>query len=564
MAAEERREPSPDPREIGAIAAAIGLGPDEFEPVGRYKAKLALGLEQELADRPMAKYIDVTAVSPTPWGEGKTVTTIGLAMGLSRLGHRTIAALREPSLGPVFGIKGGGAGGGRASLLPSEDINLHFTGDSHAVSAATNLLAAMIDNHLKRRKSPVLDPSSVTWRRAVDMNDRGLGHIVSGLDDPPQAPLRETGFDLTAASEVMAIVSLAAGLSDLRQRLGRILVGTTPAGDPVFAEDLGCAGAMAALLRDAIRPNLVQTCEYTPALVHTGPFGNIAHGNSSIVADLIGVRLADYVVTESGFGADCGAEKFCNIKCRLSGLRPDAEILVCTTRALKLHSGRFEARPGKPLPAELQSEDLSALRAGAENLQAHIDIIRQFGLPVIVAINRFPNDMDRELEEIRRIALDYGATAAAVTDAYSRGSDGSLELAEAVTEAVESPNQFDFLYPLNIPAEEKIETIATKIYGAQSVVYESLAHRRLEEFRQLGFGELPVCIAKTQYSLSHDPKRFGRPRGFHFPIRDVRLAAGAGFLYALAGDVRTMPGLPSEPAACHIDVDDSGQITGLR
>ena len=564
MSSNETVPSAPSPREIPSLAAELGLEADDIEIVGRHKAKLADGLEHKLRDRPIAKYVDVTAVSPTPLGEGKTVTTIGLAMALSKLGHSTIATLREPSLAPVFGIKGGGAGGGRCALLPSDDVNLHFTGDMHAVSAATNLLAAMIDNHLKRRKSPRIDPTTVTWRRAVDLCDRGLEHIVSGLGGFPQAPLRETGFDLTAASEVMAILALAADLPDLRVRLGRIVVGTTEAGEPVTAEDVGCAGAMAVLLRDAVRPNFVQSCEQTPVFVHAGPFGNIAHGNSSVAADLLAVRLADYVVTESGFGSDCGAEKFFDIKCRVSGLRPDVEVLVCTARALKFQSGRFSVRPGRPLPAALLAEDVDAVRAGAVNLEAHLAIIREFNVPSVVAINRFPGDSDRELEEIRRVALAGGATSVAVSDAFARGSTGALDLAEAVTKAARQPSQFECLYPLDLPVTEKIETIATKIYGAGSVEYEPRARRRLQEFERLGFGDLPVCIAKTQYSLSHDPQLLGRPRGFAFPVRDVRLAAGAGYLYALCGEIRTMPGLPTEPAALRIDIDTEGRIVGVQ
>lgn len=552
------------PRDIGEIAESLRLGSHDVEPMGWYKAKLALGLEDKLVDQPLGNYVDVTAINPTPLGEGKTVTTIGLAMALSQLGHRTIATLREPSLAPVFGIKGGGAGGGRATLLPLEDINLHFTGDLHAVSAATNLLAAMLDNHAKRCLSPRIDPSTITWRRVIDLSDKGLSHIVTGLDGLRQAPLRETGFDLTAASEVMAILAFAGNVDDLRQRLGRIIVAQTDQGEPVTAEDIGCAGAMAALLRDAIRPNLVQTVEHTPALVHTGPFGNIAHGNSSIIADQVALRLADYVVTESGFGADCGAEKFFNIKCRISGLKPSAEVLVCTIRALKLHSGKFRVRAGKALPPELLVEDFDALRAGATNLAAHIDIVSQFGIPVVVAINRFPSDTDRELDEIRQIAMAQGAMGVAVTDAFARGGEGSIELAGAVINACRQPNQFRFLYPLESPPEEKIELLATQIYGAAGVDYDPPARRKLEQFRDWGFGNLPICIAKTQYSLSHDPKLLGRPTGFRFPIRDVRLAAGAGYLYALAGDINTMPGLPKEPAAKRIDINPEGRISGLH
>lgn len=551
-------------RDIDSLAKVLGLGPGDYEPYGRLKAKLVHGLADKFKDRSLAKYIGVTAINPTPLGEGKTVTAIGLAMALSQQGHTTIGTLREPSLAPVFGIKGGGAGGGNCTLEPQSDINLHFTGDMHAVTSATNLLASIIDNHIARRKTPEINPKTITWKRALDLCDKGLAHIISGLDHPPQAPLRETGFDLTAASEVMAILALAIDPLDLRRRLGRIVVGMTPGRQPVTVEELGCAGAMAALLMDALRPNLVQSCEATPFLVHTGPFGNIAHGNSSIIADQIAMRLADYVVTESGFGADCGAEKFFDIKCRTSGLQPDAEVLVCTARALKLQSGQFDVHPGKPLPPALLEENLDALRAGAVNLRAHLDIIRQYHLPTVVAINAFPDDSERELEEIQKIALEQGAFAAVITRAFQEGGDGSLALAEAVVEAAAQPNQFQYLYPQEMPIAEKIETIATRIYGAASVEFEPQARRRMQEYEQLGYGDLPVCIAKTQYSLSHDPHLLGRPTGFTFPVRDLRLSAGAGFLYALSGEIRTMPGLPSDPAALRIDIDDSGNIIGLH
>lgn len=548
---------------IERIAAALGLQDGQFEAFGSGAAKLKPGLERELSARPLARYVNVSAVSPTPAGEGKTVTTIGLAMALCKLGHPAVATLREPSMGPVFGIKGGGAGGGRATLVPADSINLHFTGDIHAIASANNLLAALIDNHLKRGQSPVVDPTTVTWRRCVDMNDRGLDHIITGLDHVPQAPLRETGFDLAAASEVMAIVALANSFEDLRRRLGRILVGLSEQGEAVFAEDLGAAGAMAALLRDAVRPNLVQTCEQTPALVHAGPFANIAHGNSSILADLNAVRLADFVVTESGFGADCGAEKFFHIKCRVSGLVPRVEVLVCTVRALKMQSGRIPVRAGRPLPADLKTENLELLRAGAVNLQAHLDILRKFGVPVVVAVNRFPSDTQRELDEVARIAASSGAVATAVSDVFASGSGGGMELAAAVVEASNQPSRLTFQYSLDASLEEKIETVATQIYGAAGVDYHPAAKRRLEQFSGLGFSQLPICIAKTQYSISHDPTRLGRPQGFRLPIRDVRLASGAGFVYALAGEIRTMPGLPASPAACRIDVDAAGNITGL-
>lgn len=562
-ATDRMTEPPPSPRPIADIRDQLGLGPHDVEPYGWHQGKLAL----ELADRtppPRARYVNVTAVSPTPLGEGKTVTAIGLAMGLCRLGAQALVTLRQPSLAPVFGVKGGGAGGGRAVLLPFAHINLHFTGDLHAVTAAHNLLAALLDNHVRRRLEPRIVPDSVTWRRVLDVCDAGLAHIVTGLGHVPQAPLRETGFDLTAASELMAILALATSPADLRLRLNRIVAGRDPAGGVVTVEQIGCAGALAALLRDALRPNLVQTAEHTPALVHTGPFGNIAHGNSSIVADQLAVRLADYVVTESGFGADCGAEKFFHIKCRVSGLRPDCEVLVCTIRALKYQSGRFRVRPGQPLPASLIAEDLDALSAGADNLRAHIEILRKFGLPVVVAINRFPDDTPREMDLVRQMALDGGAAAVAASEAFRLGGAGAEELAAAVQDACRLPNEFRFLYPLEASLEQKLETVAREVYGADGLDVSPAARQKLDEYAQLGYGGLPICIAKTQYSLSHDPQRLGRPRGFRLPIQDVRLSAGAGFVYALAGDIRTMPGLPSRPAALQIDLSPAGDVLGLK
>jgi formate--tetrahydrofolate ligase len=556
-------EQSPEPRRIHEIAAELGLGEADMEPLGWYKGKLALGLERRFADRPAAKYVNVTAITPTPLGEGKTVTTIGLAMALSRLGKRSIATLREPSLAPVFGIKGGGAGGGRGRLLPFEDINLHFTGDSHAVTAATNLLAAMVDNHVQRGRSPVIDPTRVTWRRVTDTSDKGLLQLVSGLGGHPMAPLRETGFDLTAASEIMAILALCTGIGDLRERLQRMVVGWDRQGAPVTAEAIGCVGSLMALLRDALRPNLVQTEEHTPALVHTGPFGNIAHGNSSILADLMAMRLADFVVTESGFGADCGAEKLFHIKCRQSGLAPQASVLVCTIRALKVHSGRYAVRPGRPLPPELLELDLDAIQKGASNLRSHVENLQKFGLPVVVAINLFPSDHDREVELVRRLALDAGALDAVPSQVFARGGEGGVALAEAVVKAAESPTKLNYLYPLEAPLTDKIEAVARGIYGADGVDLSPQAKRDLERFEQLGYGGLPVCVAKTQYSLSHDPKLLGRPTGYRLPLREARLSAGAGFVYVLTGDIVTLPGLPSEPAALRIDVDDEGRIFGL-
>lgn len=552
------------PRPIPEITAALGLAPHEVEPYGWFKGKFALDLEQRLADRRLGDYVGVTAVSPTPLGEGKTVVAIGLAMALCKLGASAICTLREPSLAPVFGIKGGGAGGGRSALLPADDINLHFTGDLHAVTSANNLLAAMIDNHLRRKLVPQVDASSIEWRRVLDVSDKGLAHTITGLGGPPQAPLRETGFDLTAASEVMAIVALSADLRDLRARLGRIRVGRTPDGTPVTADDLHAAGAMAVLLRDALRPNLVQTCEHTPAIVHSGPFANIAHGNSSVIADRIALRLADYVVTESGFGADCGAEKFFHIKCRGSGLSPAAMVLVCTVRAIKYQSGRFDVRPGRPLPEGLQREDLDAIRAGADNLRAHVDILRRFGFPPVVAINRFPTDSAHELELLRELAVDAGAQAAIVTDCFALGSGGALELAEAVRAACRQPGTLRLMYPLEGNLASKFHAVASQVYGAAGVDFTPAAQRQLNAIEAGSAAGLPVCIAKTQYSLSHDPAQRGRPSGFRVPIHDLRLAAGAGFVYGLAGEIVTMPGLPSRPAAQVIDLGEDGAIIGLR
>ncbi len=537
-----------------------------MEPYGWHTGKLSLGLHEQLAGSPIGKYVGVTAINPTPFGEGKTVVAIGLAMAIARRKHRSIVTLREPSLAPVFGIKGGGAGGGRARLLPTEDINLHFTGDLHAVAAANNLLAAMIDNHCQRGLTPAIHANGISWRRVIDISDKGLAHVETGLDSVRQAPRRETGFDLTAASEVMSVVALATNLADLRERLGRIVVARSPDTEVVTAEKIGAAGAMAALLRNAFRPNLVQTNEHTPAIVHAGPFANISHGNSSVIADLTALRLADYVVTESGFGSDLGAEKFFNIKCRSEGLRPNAEVLVCTVRGLKFHSGKFDIRPGRPLPAEMLYEDLDALRIGFINLQGHLAHLSAYGIPVVVAINQFPSDTVAELVLLKSLALEAGALRVAHSDAFSLGSEGSLELADAVIDACQSAQQgrgFQSLYPLDLPYQQKIEMIAKQTYGADGVEYHDGVIQLLTEFSRQGYEQLPVCIAKTQYSLSHDPKCPGRPKGFRLPIREVRLAAGAGFILVLTEGISLMPGLPREPAAYRVDVDAKGVITGL-
>jgi formate--tetrahydrofolate ligase len=553
---------TPTLRPIAEIAAALGIADDELEPFGRFKAKVSLSILERLAGRPTGTYIDVTSITPTPLGEGKTVTTIGLAMALNRIGRTAIAAIRQPSAGPVFGIKGGGTGGGRAQVVPMEEINLHFTGDIHAVSLAHNLLAAVVDNALMRGQPPI-DPHAITWPRVVDVNDRALRRIVVGLGGRENGRPRETGFEIAVASEIMAILGLTTGYKDLRERLGRVVVGFAPDGAAVSAEDLKAAGSMAAIMREAVKPNLVQTIEGTPAFVHAGPFANIAHGNSSILADLIGLRLADCVVTESGFGADMGLEKFADIKCRASGLAPDVTVVVCTVRALKMHSGRYRVVAGRPLDPGLLREDLGALREGCANLDKQIENARAFGVPVVVAINVFPSDTEAEIALIRERAVAAGAEGAWRSEVFARGGEGGEALAAAVLEAAGKPKAFRPLYDLDRPVKEKIEAIATRIYGADGVDYLPAAERAIARCTRLGWDRLPVCMAKTHLSLSHDPALVGRPRGFRVPVRDVRASVGAGFLYALLGDMMTMPGLPSEPNAWKIDLDAEGRIHGL-
>src|SRR5262244_259088 len=550
-------------RPIADIAAALGIDEDELELYGKHKAKVTLSVMKRLHGRPNGKYIDVTAITPTPLGEGKTTMTIGLAMALHRVGCRTIAAIRQPSLGPVFGIKGGAAGGGYAQVVPMEDFNLHLTGDVHAISLAHNLLAAMIDNSITHGNALGIDPHSITWPRVVDMSDRALRRIVVGLGGKENGQPRETGFDIAVASEVMAILGLTTSLKDFRARLGRIVIGLDQDGKAVTAEDLKSAGAMAVLLRDAIKPTLLQTTENTPVLIHAGPFANIAHGNSSVLADLIGLKLADCVVTESGFGADMGMEKFMNIKCRYSGLTPDAVVMVCTVRALKMHSGRFRVVAGRPLDPGLTREDLKAIEDGMPNLEKQIENARLFGVPVVVAINAFPTDTDAEVELIRQRSLAAGAEGAYRSDVWAKGGAGAEDLARAVLKAAERPKNFRFLYELDRPIKEKIETIATKIYGAAGVDYLPAAEQQIKKYTDLGYGNLPICMAKTHLSVSHDPNLKGRPAGFRVPIRDVRASMGAGFLYPLLGEMRTMPGLPSEPNTWKIDLDEDGNVVGL-
>jgi formate--tetrahydrofolate ligase len=547
----------------GVAEKYFGLDSEYLELYGKYIAKISLDVLRDYDVRPKAKYIAVTAITPTPLGEGKTVTTIGLSMALNRLGHRAVCAVREPSIGPLFGIKGGGAGSGYSQIVPMDKLNLHLTGDSHAIGLANNLLAAFIDNSILKYNKMRIDPFTVTWRRCVDVSDRALRDIVTGLGGREDGYPRETGFDITAASEVMAILALSTGIKDLRKRLGNIVIGYDYEGKPVTSEQLKCSGAMAALLIDSIRPNLMQTIENTPAIVHTGPFGNIAHGSSSIIADYIGLRLADYVVTESGFGADCGAEKFTNIKCRYSGLKPDAFVLVTTVRALKMHSGRFNVLPGKPLDKNLTNENLKTIKEGSGNLEKQIENVLSFGVPVVIAINRHESDTEREIKLVKDIAKRTGACAGVESTVYRDGGAGGVELAEAIKDAASKKSKFKFLYPLDVPIKEKIETIAKKMYGAGKIEYSILADKQIDLYTRCGFGHLPICMAKTHLSLSEDPHVKGRPEGFRIHVREVKAAVGAGYLYPILGEMRTMPGLPSVPAGTKVDIDDTGKIVGL-
>ena len=550
-------------KHILEIAEKIGISEDEIELYGKYKAKISLDCIERVKNKPLAKYIDVTAITPTPLGEGKTVTTVGLAQALNYVGKLTTACIRQPSMGPTFGIKGGAAGGGYSQVVPMEDFNLHLTGDIHAVGVAHNLLAAFIDNHLFHGNTLEIDPFSISWNRVLDVSDRSLRDIAIGLGGSANGIPRQTGFDITVASEIMAILALCSDLKDIRQRLGRIIIGENRSGKPITAEDLKCAGSMTVLMRDAIKPNLMQTLENTPVIVHAGPFANIAHGNSSIIADLIATRVSEYVVTESGFGADIGAEKFMDIKCRTSGLKPDAVVLVATVRALKMHSGGFKVVAGKLLDTALLEENIEAIEKGAGNLVKQIENMKLFGVPVVVAINRFTTDTKNELDAVKKIALEAGAFAAVESNMWAEGGKGGEELAKAVIAAAESPSDFKFLYDLNLPIKEKIKTIATKIYGADGVDFSPKSTKQISKFTELGYGNLPICMAKTHLSLSHDPKLKGRPTGFELPIREVRLSAGAGFIYPLVGEMRTMPGLPTVPAGANIDIDDAGNVMGL-
>jgi formate--tetrahydrofolate ligase len=549
-------------RPIVDVAASMGIGEDLLQPYGRYVAKVSLDAIDALADRPRAKYVVVTAVTPTPLGEGKTTTTIGLAQGMSHIGRRATAAIRQSSMGPTFGIKGGAAGGGYSQAAPFEALNLHLTGDMHTVTAAHNTLSAIVDNHLHHGNERDLDLHEISWRRVLDVNDRALRNIVIGLGTAQDGVPRQSGFDITAASEVMAVLALSTSLADMRRRLGAIVVGFDTAGAPVTAEDVRGAGAMAVILRDALQPNLLQTLENTPVLVHAGPFGNIAHGNSSVVADQIGIHTGDFLITEAGFGADMGAERFFNIKCRVSGLVPDAAVVVTTVRALKAHSGAHRIVAGRPLPPALLAENPDDVRAGAANLVKQVENVRLHGVTPVIAINAFPDDFASEYDAIREIAASLGVRCA-VTSHFADGGAGATDLAEAVAEAAEDPGSFRFLYPSEAPLRDKIGTIATRVYGADGVDYSLAAARTLDRLESHGFGGLSVCIAKTHLSISSDPALKGAPTGWRLPVREVRLSAGAGFAYAICGDMRTMPGLGSHPAAFDIDLDADGQIVGL-
>ncbi len=608
-----------EPQRIDAIAAAAGIEPDELEPYGHYKAKVSLDIRDRLADQPNGKYIVVTAITPTPLGEGKTTTTVGLSQALGAyLGKNVFTCIRQPSQGPTFGIKGGAAGGGYSQVIPMEEFNLHLTGDIHAITAANNLLAAAIDTRVfhemgqsdealyqrlvpakdgQREFSPIqlrrlhklgidktdpdalteeersrfarldIDPDTITWRRVTDTNDRMLRGITIGQGPAEKGRTRETGYDITVASEIMAILALSTSLADMRERIGAMVIGMNRAGEPITAEDIGAAGALTVLMKDTLKPTLMQTLEGTPAFVHAGPFANIAHGNSSIVADQIALKLVGpdgYVLTEAGFGADIGMEKFFNIKCRYSGLAPDAVVLVATIRALKMHGGGPTVKAGSPLDDAYTSENLELLAAGCVNMEAHIRNARRFGVPVVVAVNRFHTDTDAEVELVRERALAAGAEDAVMSNHWADGGAGSIALGEAVIAACEQPADFQFLYPLEMGIKEKIETIAKQIYNADGVTYSDQAEEQIAAYTRNGFDKLPMCMAKTHLSISHDPALKGAPEGFTVPVREVRASVGAGFLYPLLGTMSTMPGLPTRPAFYDIDIDlETGQVVGL-
>lgn len=542
-------------QKITDVAAKLGISEDDIELYGKYKAKLSYDLIRRVKDKKDGKLILVTAITPTPAGEGKSTTTVGLAQGLAKLGKKVIVALREPSLGPCMGIKGGAAGGGYSQVVPMEDINLHFTGDFHAITSAHMLLAAMLDNHIQQGNALNIDPRRIAWKRVVDMNDRELRNIVVGLGGKAHGVPRQDGFDITVASEVMAILCLASSLHDLKERLAKIIVAYDYNGNPVTAGQIKAQGAMAALLKDAVKPNLVQTLENVPAIIHGGPFANIAHGCNSVMATQTGLKLADYTITEAGFGADLGAEKFFDIKCRYAGLKPDAAVIVATVRALKMHGGVPKT--------ELKTPNVEAVKKGLVNLEKHIENVKKFGVPCVVAINIFAQDTAEELEAVREHCAKHGVNVA-LSDVFAKGGEGGIDLAkEVIALADSSESKFAPIYPLDMSLKGKIETIAKEIYGADGVNYTKEADKALKEFEDLGYGNLPICMAKTQYSFSDDPALLGRPSGFKITIRNCRIAAGAGFIVVLTGDVMTMPGLPKVPAAEKIDVTDDGVISGL-
>jgi len=549
-------------RPLTEIAANAGIPAECLEPFGSGAAKITLDAIEKMADRPKAKYVVVSAITPTPLGEGKTTTTVGLGQAFQHIGSSATIAIRQPSMGPTFGIKGGAAGGGYSQVVPMELFNLHLTGDMHAVTAAHNLCSAMVDAHLYHGNEAGFDIHNITWRRVVDINDRALRNVTIGLGGKLDGIPRETGFDITAASEVMAALALATDLHDLRARMSRIVLGYTKAGDPITAEQIGAAGSMTVILREAIKPNLMQTLENTPALVHTGPFGNIATGNSSIVADRIGIHTSDFLLTEAGFGADMGAERFFNIKCRYSGLAPDAAVLVATVRGLKAHSGNHKIVPGKPLPEDLLKANPDEVHQGGDNLRKQLENMQVHGCTPVVAINVFPGDHDEDIAAIHEIASEYGARAAVSTH-FSDGGRGAAELATAIKEAAEEGSNFQVLYPDDASLKDKIHAVATKVYGADGVEYTAAADKQLANYTAQGFDNLPVCIAKQHLSLSHDAKLKGAPTGWTLPVREVRASVGAGFVYPICGDMRTMPGLGTAPAAMQIDIDDNGDIVNL-
>jgi formate--tetrahydrofolate ligase len=549
---------------INKIAEQMGLDPDtDLEHYGKYVAKINLEVLDKLKSRPNAKYVDVTAITPTPLGEGKSTTLVGLGQAMKHIGKKAIVTVRQPSQGPTFGIKGGAAGGGYSQIVPMENFNLHLTGDIHAISAAHNLIAAMLDAHIYHGNKLNIDIHNIPWRRVVDLNDRALRNVIVGLGKRFDGIPRETGFDITVASEIMAILALTTSLKDMRQRIGKMIVAYDKNKNPITAEDIQAAGVATVLMKEAIKPNLMQTLENTPAIVHAGPFANIAHGNSSVIADMIAMKTSDYVMTESGFGADIGAEKFFNIKCRTSGMKPNAVVLVATIRALKAHTGKYKIIPGKPIDPALIEENVADVEAGAVNMIRHLENLRKFGVNPVVAINVFEQDTDKEIEAVKEIAAAAGSMGVAVSRHWSDGGQGAIELAEMVVSACDAPNNFQLLYPDHISIKEKIETIATEIYRADGVDYAPSVNRKIRNYEEQGIDNLPICMAKTPLSLSDNPKLKGAPDGFRISITDIRASAGAGFIYPLCGDVRTMPGLGKTPAAINVDIDENDNVVGL-